>query len=216
MAVIALKCPDIKVTVVDLNAERIAAWNGPLENLPVYEPGLAKVVQEARGRNLFFSTDVNQAIESSELIFMAVNTPTKTEGAGAGMAADLRYVEACAKNIAQVAKTDKIVVEKSTVPVRAAESIGNILKHNVKQNVSYQILSNPEFLAEGTAVKDLLSPDRVLIGGEETAEGQMAVDALASVYKQWVPEDRIITMNTWSSELSKLAANAFLAQEWII
>ena len=176
-------------------------------------------MEQCRGKNLIFSTDIESAIKSADIIFICVNTPTKTFGMGCGKAADLKYVELAARMIAETVEEGsgmKIVVEKSTVPVRAAESIGNILKHNVKQNVSYQILSNPEFLAEGTAVKDLLSPDRVLIGGEETAEGQMAVDALASVYKQWVPEDRIITMNTWSSELSKLAANAFLAQEWII
>jgi len=211
--IIAQQCPDIQVTVVDKSAERIAAWNS--KELPIYEPGLAEVVEQCRGKNLIFSTDIESAIKSADIIFICVNTPTKTFGMGCGKAADLKYVELAARMIAETVEEGsgmKIVVEKSTVPVRAAESIGNILKHNVKQNVSYQILSNPEFLAEGTAVKDLLSPDRVLIGGEETSEGQMAVDALASVYKQWVPEDRIITMNTWSSELSKLAANAFLAQ----
>ena len=211
MAVIALKCPDIKVTVVDLNAERIAAWNGPLENLPVYEPGLAKVVQEARGRNLFFSTDVDQAIESSELIFMAVNTPTKTEGAGAGMAADLRYVEACAKNIAQVAKTDKIVVEKSTLPVRTAEKIKEILEE-YSSGIHFEILSNPEFLAEGTAIQDLFKSDRVLIGGDDTETGQQAVQALVDIYANWIPKEKILTTNVWSSELAKLASNAMLAQ----
>jgi len=211
MAVIALKCPDIKVTVVDLNAERIAAWNGPLESLPVYEPGLAKVVQEARGRNLFFSTDVDQAIESSELIFMAVNTPTKTEGAGAGMAADLRYVEACAKNIAQVAKTDKIVVEKSTLPVRTAEKIKEILEE-YSSGIHFEILSNPEFLAEGTAIQDLFKSDRVLIGGDDTETGQQAVQALVDIYANWIPKEKILTTNVWSSELAKLASNAMLAQ----
>jgi UDPglucose 6-dehydrogenase len=211
MAVIALKCPDIKVTVVDLNAERIAAWNGPLENLPVYEPGLAKVVQEARGRNLFFSTDVDQAIESSELIFMAVNTPTKTEGEGAGMAADLRYVEACAKNIAQVAKTDKIVVEKSTLPVRTAEKIKEILEE-YSSGIHFEILSNPEFLAEGTAIQDLFKSDRVLIGGDDTETGQQAVQALVDIYANWIPKEKILTTNVWSSELAKLASNAMLAQ----
>jgi len=211
MAVIALKCPNIKVTVVDLNAERIAAWNGPLENLPVYEPGLAKVVQEARGRNLFFSTDVDQAIESSELIFMAVNTPTKTEGEGAGMAADLRYVEACAKNIAQVAKTDKIVVEKSTLPVRTAEKIKEILEE-YSSGIHFEILSNPEFLAEGTAIQDLFKSDRVLIGGDDTETGQQAVQALVDIYANWIPKEKILTTNVWSSELAKLASNAMLAQ----
>ena len=211
MAVIALKCPNIKVTVVDLNAERIAAWNGPLENLPVHEPGLAKVVQEARGRNLFFSTDVDQAIESSELIFMAVNTPTKTEGAGAGIAADLRYVEACAKNIAQVAKSDKIVVEKSTLPVRTAEKIKEILEE-YSSGIHFEILSNPEFLAEGTAIQDLFKSDRVLIGGDDTETGQQAVQALVDIYANWIPKEKILTTNVWSSELAKLASNAMLAQ----
>jgi UDPglucose 6-dehydrogenase len=211
MAVIALKCPDIKVTVVDLNAERIAAWNGPLENLPIYEPGLAQVVGEARGRNLFFSTEVDKAIENAEMIFMAVNTPTKTEGEGAGMAADLRYVEACTKNIARVATTDKIVIEKSTLPVRTAEKIKEILDKE-GTGVHFEILSNPEFLAEGTAIQDLFKSDRVLIGGDETETGQKAVQALATIYANWIPKEKILMTNVWSSELSKLASNAMLAQ----
>jgi len=211
MAVIALKCPDIKVTVVDLNAERIAAWNGPLENLPIYEPGLAEVVAEARGRNLFFSTEVDKAIEEAEMIFMAVNTPTKTEGEGAGMAADLSYVEACARNIAQVAKTDKIVIEKSTLPVRTAEKIKKILDSE-GNGVHFEILSNPEFLAEGTAIQDLFKSDRVLIGGDSSETGQKAVQALATIYTNWIPKKKILTTNVWSSELSKLASNAMLAQ----
>ena len=211
MAVIALKCPDIKVTVVDLNAERIAAWNGPLENLPIYEPGLAEVVAEARGRNLFFSTEVDKAIEEAEMIFMAVNTPTKTEGEGAGMAADLSYVEACARNIAQVAKTDKIVIEKSTLPVRTAEKIKEILDSE-GNGVHFEILSNPEFLAEGTAIQDLFKSDRVLIGGDSSETGQKAVQALATIYTNWIPKKKILTTNVWSSELSKLASNAMLAQ----
>ena len=162
MAVIALKCPDIKVTVVDINHERIDSWNGPLDQLPVYEPGLAEVVEESRGRNLFFSTDIDQAIEASQMIFMAVNTPTKTEGEGAGMAADLKYIEACAKKIAEVAQSDKIVVEKSTLPVRTAEKIKNILSTNT-HGVKFEVLSNPEFLAEGTAIEDLFKSDRILI-----------------------------------------------------
>jgi UDPglucose 6-dehydrogenase len=185
------------------------------QDLPIYEPGLAEVVEQCRGKNLTFSTDIDAAIKSADLIFICVNTPTKTFGMGRGKAADLKYVELAARMIAETVDEGsgmKIVVEKSTVPVRAAESIGNILKHNQKPNVSYQILSNPEFLAEGTAVDDLKAPDRVLIGGDETPEGQIAVEALVNVYKNWVPDDRIITMNTWSSELSKLAANAFLAQ----
>ena len=211
MAVIALKCPDIKVTVVDLNAERIAAWNGPLENLPVYEPGLAQVVEKTRGRNLFFSTEVDKAIDDAEMIFMAVNTPTKTEGEGAGMAADLRYVEACAKNIARVAKTDKIVIEKSTLPVRTAEKIKEILDRD-GNGVHFEILSNPEFLAEGTAIQDLFKSDRVLIGGDPTETGQEAVQALVDIYANWIPEEKILKTNVWSSELSKLASNAMLAQ----
>ena len=211
MAVIAMKCPDIKVTVVDLNAARIAAWNGPLENLPIYEPGLAEVVAEARGRNLFFSTEVDKAIEKAEMIFMAVNTPTKTEGEGAGMAADLRYVEACAKNIARVATTDKIVIEKSTLPVRTAEKIKEILDSE-GNGVHFEILSNPEFLAEGTAIEDLFKSDRVLIGGDASETGQKAVQALVDIYANWIPKEKILTTNVWSSELSKLASNAMLAQ----
>ncbi|MDB4129589.1 nucleotide sugar dehydrogenase [Flavobacteriaceae bacterium] len=211
MAVIAMKCPDIKVTVVDLNAARIAAWNGPLENLPIYEPGLAEVVAEARGRNLFFSTEVDKAIDESEMIFMAVNTPTKIEGEGAGMVADLRFVEACAKNIARVATTDKIVIEKSTLPVRTAEKIKEILDRE-GSGVHFEILSNPEFLAEGTAIEDLFKSDRVLIGGDETVSGQEAVKALVDIYANWIPKEKILTTNVWSSELSKLASNAMLAQ----
>ena len=211
MAVIALKCPEIKVTVVDLNADRIAAWNGPLENLPVYEPGLSEVVEKARGRNLFFSTEVDNAIEQAEMIFMAVNTPTKTEGEGAGMAADLSYVEACAKNIARVAKTDKIVIEKSTLPVRTAEKIKEILDKQ-GSGVHFEILSNPEFLAEGTAIEDLFKSDRVLIGGDPSKTGHEAVQALVDIYANWIPKEKILTTNVWSSELSKLASNAMLAQ----
>ncbi|MGH2665052.1 UDP-glucose 6-dehydrogenase [Flavobacterium sp.] len=212
MAVIAQKCPDIKVTVVDLNENRIAAWNDTnLENLPVYEPGLDQVVAEARGRNLFFSTEVDKAIDEAQMIFISVNTPTKNYGAGKGMAADLKYIELCARQIARVAKSDKIVVEKSTLPVRTAEAIKTILD-NTGNGVQFQILSNPEFLAEGTAVQDLHNPDRVLIGGHESQAGKEAIQALVDVYAQWVPKDRILTTNVWSSELSKLTANAFLAQ----
>lgn len=212
MAVIAQKCPDIKVTVVDINADRIAAWNDEnLENLPIYEPGLKEVVAEARNRNLFFSTDVEKAIDEAEMIFISVNTPTKTYGVGKGMAADLKYVELCARQIASVAKTDKIVVEKSTLPVRTAQSIQTILKAE-SNGINYKVLSNPEFLAEGTAIQDLYNPDRVLIGGDTDEEGQKAVQALVDIYAHWVDRDKIITTNIWSSELSKLAANAFLAQ----
>ncbi|WP_026706985.1 UDP-glucose 6-dehydrogenase [Flavobacterium frigidarium] len=212
MAVIAQKCPHIQVTVVDLNEERIAAWNdNDVNNIPIYEPGLAEIVAEARGRNLFFSTDVDQAIDDAQIVFISVNTPTKTYGKGKGMAADLKYIELCARQIARVAKQDKIVVEKSTLPVRTAEAIKSILD-NTGNGVQFQILSNPEFLAEGTAVQDLLSPDRILIGGDESAEGQEAIAALTSVYANWVAPERILSTNVWSSELSKLTANAFLAQ----
>jgi UDPglucose 6-dehydrogenase len=212
MAIIAQKCPHIKVTVVDLNEKRIAAWNDTeVNNIPIYEPGLSEVVAEARGRNLFFSTDVDKAIDEAEMIFISVNTPTKTYGVGKGMAADLKYIELCARQIARVAKNDKIVVEKSTLPVRTASAIKNILD-NTGNAVNFQILSNPEFLAEGTAVEDLFAPDRVLIGGDSTPEGQKAIQLLVEVYANWVPKDKILTTNVWSSELSKLTANAFLAQ----
>ena len=212
MAVIAQKCPHIQVTVVDLNEERIAKWNDPnVENIPIYEPGLSDVVKDARGRNLFFSTEVDKAIDEAEMIFISVNTPTKTYGSGKGLAADLKYIELCARQIARVSKTDKIVVEKSTLPVRTAEAIKSIL-HNTGNGVKFQILSNPEFLAEGTAVEDLFSPDRVLIGGDATPEGDKAIQSLVSIYANWVPKERILTTNVWSSELSKLVANAFLAQ----
>ncbi len=213
MAVIAQKCPEINVTVVDINEKRIAAWNDEdVENIPIYEPGLSAIVKEARGRNLFFSTDVDEAIDKADMIFISVNTPTKTYGIGKGMAADLKFIELCARQIARVSKNDKIVVEKSTLPVRTAEALKNILD-NTGNGVNYQILSNPEFLAEGTAVQDLQNPDRILIGGDiDTEEGRNAVQALVDVYAHWVPEDNILTTNVWSSELSKLTANAFLAQ----
>ena len=212
MAVIALKCPHIQVTVVDLNAERIAAWNdADTNNIPVYEPGLAEIVAATRGKNLFFSTEVDAAIDAAEMIFISVNTPTKTYGKGKGMAADLKYIELCARQIARVSKDNKIVVEKSTLPVRTAEALKSILDHT-GNGVQFQILSNPEFLAEGTAVPDLMEPDRVLIGGDPSFEGQKAIDALVAIYANWVPEDKILRTNVWSSELSKLTANAFLAQ----
>ena len=209
MSIIAQKNPEINVNVVDMNADKIAAWNS--ENLPVYEPGLSKVVKETRGRNLFFSTDVNKHIEQAEMIFISVNTPTKISGEGKGYAADLKYVEACAKQIAEVSKSDKIIVEKSTVPVRTSEKIKEILRLN-NGDFNFQILSNPEFLAEGTAMRDLEIPDRVLIGGDNTIEGKKAVDSLVKIYSTWVPKKNILTTNLWSSELSKLTANAFLAQ----
>ena len=252
MAVIAQKCPDIEVTIVDINAQRINSWNDEnLDNLPIYEPGLKEVVAEARGRNLFFSTDVEGAIRSADIIFISVNTPTKTYGVGKGMAADLKYIELCARQIAAVATSDKIIVEKSTLPVRTAQAIKTILENGKSSVVSdqwsvisdqgttsnpsttqpsnhptfssshvptfspspkFQVLSNPEFLAEGTAIADLHNPDRVLIGGEQTPEGLKAIETLTAVYARWVPRERILQTNVWSSELSKLAANAFLAQ----
>lgn len=204
MAVMADKNPSHTFTVVDINAQRIDAWNS--STLPVYEPGLLEVVTRCRGRNLFFSTDVDKAIIDSEIIFMSVNTPTKTSGVGAGKAADLKYVELCARKIAEVAQGPKIVVEKSTLPVRTAESIQRILETS-KNASQFHVVSNPEFLAEGTAIADLIAPDRVLIGGDPRA-----VEKVASLYVAWVPQDKILRTNVWSSELSKLAANAFLAQ----
>ena len=215
MAVIADRCPNIQVNVVDLNEARIVAWNDPdLSKLPVYEPGLDVVVARARGRNLYFSTEVDVAIAGADMVFISVNTPTKAKGLGAGQASDLRWVEACARQVAQCAKGHTIVVEKSTLPVRTAEAVDLILKAAQRQVVdgeppiSFAVLSNPEFLAEGTAIRDLESPDRVLIGGENAD----AIQALVEVYRQWVPHEKILLTNLWSSELSKLTANAFLAQ----
>ena len=208
MAVIADRCPDVQVTVVDLNAERIAAWNDPdLAQLPVYEPGLDVVVSRARGRNLHFSTAVEEAIAAADMVFISVNTPTKTRGIGAGQASDLKWVEASARTVAKAARGHTIVVEKSTLPVRTAAVIQEILEA-AEGGKSFSVLSNPEFLAEGTAIADLEAPDRVLIGGQDPE----AVAALAAIYGQWVPAERILTTNLWSSELSKLTANAFLAQ----
>jgi len=209
MAMIAAKAPDIEVRVVDMNVARIAAWNS--DTLPIYEPGLDEVVRHSRGKNLHFSTDVHGAIRAADIIFVAVNTPTKTYGVGSGRAADLRYIESVARTIAEVATTAKIIVEKSTIPVKTAETIKDILAANTR-GVKFQVLSNPEFLAEGTAIADLKQPDRVLIGGERTTDGDAAVKILVDVYARWVPRDRIITTNLWSSELSKLVANAYLAQ----
>jgi len=205
-SVIAYKCPYINVTVVDINQDRINQWNS--EELPIYEPGLEEVVKTARGRNLFFSTDIDSALKSADLIFISVNTPTKMYGIGKGRAADLKYVESCARRIATVCTGRKIIVEKSTVPVRCCSSIRNIIEANSTDTHDFHILSNPEFLAEGTAINDLFKPDRVLIGGTN----QGAINDLCEVYANWIDVDRIITTNTWSSELSKLAANAFLAQ----
>jgi len=213
-SVIALKCPDIDVTVVDINEERIKGWNS--DTLPIFEPDLEDVVKKCRGVNLFFSTDMDKHIDQADLIFMSVNTPTKSFGMGSqskGRAADLKYIELCARKIAAVATSDKIVVEKSTVPVRCAANIKRILAANRRPHVNFQVLSNPEFLAEGTAIMNLLNPDRVLIGGDEDTEGgRKAIDQLAWIYTHWITEEKILKTNTWSSELSKLAANALLAQ----
>ncbi len=209
MAMIALKAPDITVSVVDVNAARIAAWNS--DDLPIYEPGLAEIVKECRGRNLLFTTEVKDAIREADFIFVSVNTPTKTYGIGAGRAADLRFVESVARSIAEVAESPKIIIEKSTMPVKTAETIKDILAASGRR-LAHQVLSNPEFLAEGTAIADLLEPDRVLIGGEHTPGGDQAVAALVDIYARWVPRERIITTSLWSAELSKLVANAFLAQ----
>ena len=212
MAMIALQCPDRKVTVVDINADRIAAWNS--DDLPIYEPGLKEVVKACRGRNLFFTTEIERGIEENDIIFVSVNTPTKTFGRGAGCAADLQYWEQTARQIKRCAKTDKIVVEKSTLPVRTATAMARILaaEDGAGHGVHFEVLSNPEFLAEGTAIEDLRHPDRVLVGGGETDEGRAAVEEVVSIYAAWVPRERILTTNVWSSELSKLTANAFLAQ----
>lgn len=208
MAVIAEKCPDITVTVVDVDASKIDAWNNG--NLPVFEPGLAEVVEQQRGKNLFFSTDRETAISEADIIVVAVGTPTKKYGIGAGRAADLVYIEKCARDIAKMAKGPKIVVEKSTIPVRTADALKQIL--NESDSAQFQVLSNPEFLAEGTAIEDLHNADRVLIGGDQTPEGLKAIETLTSVYANWIPRERILATNLWSSELSKLTANAFLAQ----
>lgn len=209
MAMIAKKCPDIDVMVVDINAKRIADWQ--TDELPIYEPGLLEVVQEARGRNLFFSTDVDEAIRVADIIFVSVNTPTKTFGEGAGRASDLQYWELCARQIKEVSTSDKIIVEKSTLPVRTADAMERVL-HAGDAQVHFEVLSNPEFLAEGSAISDLESPDRVLIGGHETESGKKALQTLVDIYAHWIPRERILTSNVWSAELSKLTANAFLAQ----
>lgn len=210
MAVIAAKCPDYAVTVVDISDERIAKWNS--DRLPIYEPGLDEIVRSVRGRNLFFSTNIEDAIRENDIIFVSVNTPTKTFGAGAGMAADLQYWEKTARQIRECAESDKIIVEKSTLPVRTAQAMERILTAT-NSGVHFDVLSNPEFLAEGTAVSDLENPDRVLIGSRETERGRAACRELVDIYAQWVPRDRILTANIWSSELSKLVSNAFLAQK---
>lgn len=209
MAVIAAKCPDIKVTVVDINPDRIARWNS--ETLPIYEPGLDEVVRAARGRNLFFSTEIEAGIHEADIIFVSVNTPTKMFGTGAGMAADLQYWEKTARQIRRCARAPKIIVEKSTLPVKTAQAMKRIFDAGSDPG-RFTVLSNPEFLAEGSAIRDLEDPDRVLIGSDDSPAGIAARDRLVSIYARWVPEDRILTTNIWSSELSKLVSNAFLAQ----
>lgn len=209
MAVIAAQCPDLKVTVVDVNAERIRAWNG--DRLPIFEPGLPEVVRQARGRNLFFSTDIATGIREADIIFVSVNTPTKTFGHGAGMASDLQYWERTAHEIVAHAEGPKVIVEKSTLPVRTAEAMERILQEN-RKGLRFEVVSNPEFLAEGTAVRDLLEPDRVLIGSRQSTEGLRAAQEIVDIFARWVPREKIITTNLWSAELSKLVANAFLAQ----
>ena len=211
MAVIALKNPGIRVTVVDINQKRIDQWNGPIENLPIYEPGLSEVVEKTRGKNLFFSSDVKTNIKNSEMIFISVNTPTKTYGEGKGFASDLTYVESSARQIAEIASDFKIIVEKSTLPIKTADKIKEVIS-SVNTELEFEVLSNPEFLAEGTAIEDLKNPDRVLIGGDQNDRGKMAINALSKIYSSWVEDEKILKTNIWSSELTKLAANAMLAQ----
>lgn len=210
MAVIALKCPLYRVEVVDINEERIRQWNSDI--IPIYEPGLDEIVKEVRGKNLFFSTDIAGGIRRADIIFVSVNTPTKTFGEGAGMASDLQYWEKTAHTIVENAENNKIIVEKSTLPVRTAEAMERILKASCRDGIKFEVLSNPEFLAEGSAVRDLLDADRVLIGAHRSEEGYRAEQELVEIYAHWVPRERIITTNLWSAELSKLVANAFLAQ----
>ncbi len=209
MAVMAKNCPEYRIVVADIDEKKIQSWQSG--NLPIYEPGLAEVVRQALGRNLFFSSDISKGIDEADIIFVSVNTPTKTFGRGAGKAADLQYWEKTARQILEFSKTDKIVVEKSTLPVRTAEAMSKILQPN-PQKIHFEVISNPEFLAEGSAIEDLQNPDRVLIGGRETEQGCRAVQEITDIYLHWVPRDKILTTNVWSSELSKLAANAFLAQ----
>jgi UDPglucose 6-dehydrogenase len=212
MAVIALKCPHIKITVVDINKEKINLWNGDCKELPIFEPGLPEIIQTVRGKNLFFSTEVESAIKKSEIIFLAVNTPTKTEGDGKGYASNLDYIKKSVEQIAKVSKSNKIIIEKSTVPVKTASMIKEILDSNKNKDVEFEIISNPEFLAEGSAINDLLDPDRVLIGSHDNLRGQQASKKIQDIYLNWVSSEKIITTNIWSSELSKLVANAMLAQ----
>jgi UDPglucose 6-dehydrogenase len=213
MAVIALKCPNIDITVVDSNKSRIDAWNSSnSHDFPVKEPGLDDIIKEVRNKNLFFSSDIEKHIDESEMIFLAVNTPTKKEGEGKGFAADLTNIDACAKQIARVSLSNKIIVEKSTLPVRTAERLKQIINKEKQEGITFEVISNPEFLAEGTAIRDLFKSDRVLIGCDQTKDGLAAMESLVNIYKNWIPEERIIKTNIWSSELSKLASNAMLAQ----
>ncbi len=211
MAVIAKKCPNIEITIVDSNEERINLWKGKLNSLPIFEPGLKEIIKDVRDKNLFFSTNIDEAIQNCDIIFIAVNTPTLTSGPGKGFGADLQFVKDCAKRIGQISKSNKIIVEKSTVPIKTAEAIKEILD-NENDQFTFEILSNPEFLAEGTAINDLLNPDRVIIGGNNTESGKQAINTLVDIYSKWVDKDKILTTNVWSSELSKLASNAMLAQ----
>jgi UDPglucose 6-dehydrogenase len=208
MAVIAYKCPQFRVTIVDINPTRIAEWNS--DELPLYEPGLDEIIRATRGKNLFFTTDIQSGIRDNDIIFVSVNTPTKMFGAGAGMAADLQYWEKTARQILQYSGSSKIVIEKSTLPVKTAQAMENILRN--AHSFTFEVLSNPEFLAEGTAIKDLENPDRILIGSRETASGLKAREELVEIYATWIPREKIITSNIWSSELSKIVSNAFLAQ----
>ena len=212
MGMIAFKCPDIKVDVVDINLERIQKWNSEnFDALPIYEPGLSEIIKKCRNKNLFFSNKIKEKIKEADMVFISVNTPTKTKGVGRGKASDLKWVEASARQVGEFSKGHTIVVEKSTLPVRTAEVVKSILeaKQNSKESkATFDVLSNPEFLAEGSAIKDLEFPDRVLIGGSN----QDSIDALSEIYKTWVPENKILHTNIWSSELAKLTANAFLAQ----
>ncbi len=209
MTIIANKCPDYKVTVVDISEEKINAWNS--DKLPIFEPGLKERVLSARGKNLFFSTEIDRCIDEADIIFVSVNTPTKTFGEGAGKAVDLQFIEQTARRIKENSKSNKIVVEKSTLPVRAAETLKTIL-HSGNNSVQFEVLSNPEFMAEGTGISDMEDPDRILIGSMDTPSGIAARDILMDIYLHWVPGERLITTNLWSSEISKLVANAFLAQ----
>jgi len=212
MSVIALKCPEINITVVDKSKEKIDQWNSQdLSMLPVFEPGLTEIIRKVRNKNLFFSTDIKSAVQKSEMIFLAVNTPTKTEGKGKGMAADLSNIISSAKEIANYSNSDKIIIEKSTLPVRTAEKLKEILSKS-KNDINFEVLSNPEFLAEGSAIMDLFKSNRVLIGGERTKSGKEAINSLLEIYSRWIPTEKILISNVWSAELSKLASNAFLAQ----